>query len=170
MCENKENDYETWAQVLLIDDLKGTMNQKQKALITYLDETDTAVIQEVDIPVFEPLTVPSDCVKIAITNDEVEVIARKKSDYSVKNRFFYSRRPEATRELLFDNGILTITDYDSNFEFESMDFYNYEEIGDSIFVYGLGNPNESMGAFGGSLQKDTLKLDYEVYIKGSVYR
>jgi|GEM_PF-5140181 len=77
MCDKKESEYETWAQVLLIDDLKGTLNQKQKALITYLNEKDSAVIQEVDIPVFEPITVPSDCVKIAITNDKVEVIARK---------------------------------------------------------------------------------------------
>gem|GEM_PF-5976567 len=51
-----------------------------------------------------------------------------------------------------------------------MDFYNYREIRDSIVVYGLGNPNESMGALGGSLQGDTIKLEYEIYVKGSLYR
>jgi hypothetical protein len=26
MCDKKESEYKTWAQVLLIDDLKGTLN------------------------------------------------------------------------------------------------------------------------------------------------
>ncbi|MCC5915843.1 MAG: hypothetical protein JJU02_00810 [Cryomorphaceae bacterium] len=167
-CEYSDKNIETKALVILSGDFQGRLFKEQKAIIAFKDSRDSVYVKRVDLPQFENPAYPGDSIEILVSPKRIKFGKLYKYPYNIKNRYLYALdHGEVTRKALFDNGVLSFGNFNTEGEMLYMEFYTYQiKAEDGVLVSPIGFPDEVAFLMHGNLGEDSLFVSWhnEAYL------